>query len=42
MKIVVTGVKGFIGRNLVEASKNIRYEKDTSKKAMRGIHIRYR
>ncbi|MBQ5810455.1 MAG: NAD(P)-dependent oxidoreductase, partial [Clostridia bacterium] len=28
MKILVTGAKGFVGKNLCEALKNIRYGKD--------------
>ncbi|NLM20114.1 MAG: capsular polysaccharide biosynthesis protein CapF [Clostridiaceae bacterium] len=31
MKILVTGAKGFVGRNLVESLKNIRYKKDRTR-----------
>ncbi len=35
MKILVTGAKGFVGRNLVESLKNIRDGKDKT----RNVHI---
>lgn len=34
MKILVTGSNGFIGKNLVEALKNIRDKKDSSRKSL--------
>lgn len=39
MKILVTGAKGFVGRNLVEALKNVRDGKDTSRKIDTDLDI---
>ena len=35
MKILVTGAKGFVGKNLCEALKNIRDGKDRTRPALR-------
>ena len=35
MKILVTGAKGFVGKNLVESLKNIRDNKDKTRPALK-------
>ena len=39
MNILITGAKGFVGRNLVEALKNIRDGKDKSRGITEEINI---
>ena len=39
MKILVTGAKGFVGRNLVEALKNIRDGKDRTRPSIKVEEI---
>lgn len=39
MKILITGAKGFVGRNLVEALKNVKFGKDKSRGITEDIDI---
>jgi molybdate transport repressor ModE-like protein len=39
MKILITGAKGFVGRNLAEALKNIRDGKDSTRPGVRADEI---
>ena len=41
MKVLITGAKGFVGKNLVSALKNIKEGKDKTRLYRRSIRIRF-